>query len=80
MAVPELRARALGQVTELAPALWEAVARRAGRTPDDAAVRTFVGALLGVAVATMATALERQEDYLVLMDEALGQLEAGLPL
>ena len=59
----------------------ELLATRAGREPDDFAVRNLTGALIGVAIATMLRANEDPTaDYVVLFDAALAHLEAGLPL
>jgi hypothetical protein len=63
----------------------EAVAKRAGRSPDDLAVRTAAGAIIGV---IMATTMPWEnwsegagfEDMFGRIDEALALLEAGLPL
>ncbi len=61
--------------------LVEAVAERAGRRPDDSAVRTLVGAMMGVCVsALMAAADDPGADLVVLLDEAMALLEAGLPV
>jgi hypothetical protein len=52
-----------------------------GRDPDDLAVRTFAGALIGVVMAVMPAMVEDPgADFLALIDAALPQLEAGLPL
>ena len=57
------------------------VAERVGRGPDDFAVRTFTGAVMGVALAARARRRRAPSgDYLALMDEGLAALEAGLPL
>ena len=50
LAVPDLRARMLAQFSEMIQMLAEAVAERVGRQPDDFEVRTFAGALVGVAL------------------------------
>jgi hypothetical protein len=61
------------------------VAKRAGRGPDDLAVRTAAGAIVGVIMAiTMPWGgwSDRQtvEDTFERIDQALALLEAGLPL
>ena len=72
MAVPELRAGTLHAV---------AVAERVGRDPDDVAVRTFTGALLGVWTTVLFRWVEDPGmDLLASLDEAMALLEAGLPL
>jgi len=79
--VPELRARMLDQVSEMIQMLADAVAERVGRQSDDFAVRTFAGALIGVALAIAANAEDHEEsNYLELFERGLTLLEAGLPL
>ena len=80
-AVPELRARMLAQVSEMIQTLAEAVAERVGRQSDDFEVRTFAGALVGVALGIAAgSGDDPASDYLRQFDRALTLLEAGLPL
>jgi hypothetical protein len=58
-----------------------AAAERAGRRPDDLAVLTFAGAVVGVAMATMgATTAGSTKDFMTLFDAALDHLESGLRL
>jgi AcrR family transcriptional regulator len=76
-AVPELRARMLAQVSEMIQILAEAVAERVGKQPDDFEVRTFAGALIGVA---LGIAVSVEDDYLEQFNRALNLLEAGLPI
>ena len=56
-------------------------AERLGRDPDDFAVRTWAGAVVGV---VMAANRQSGKDSLAgsfdVIDQALAQLEAGLPL
>jgi len=79
--VPELRARTMDALAGGIQLLAVAVAERVGRSPDDFAVRAFAGAVVGVAFAAMfAAADDPSADYLELLDRAMGQLEAGLPL
>jgi AcrR family transcriptional regulator len=81
MSVPALRAQMLDRVVETLEPFTEAVAARTGRRADDAAVRTLTGAVLGVMIAVMLqTSEDPDADYLALADEALAQLEAGLPV
>jgi AcrR family transcriptional regulator len=85
MTVPEIRARAMDEFARTITVVAEAVAKRAGRSPDDLAVRAAAGAIVGVIMSvTMPwegwpewTSLE---DTFGRIDEALGLLEAGLPL
>jgi AcrR family transcriptional regulator len=83
--VPEIRARALDELARAITVIAEAVAKRAGRPADDLAVRTVAGAIIGV---IMAITIPWEgwsegfafEDTFGRIDEALGVLEAGLPL
>jgi AcrR family transcriptional regulator len=80
--VPELRARMLDEFGRNVKVIAEAVAERVGRRPDDLAVRVFAGAVIGVGIVTWfgEEAHQSVPDYLALLDAALAQLEAGLPL
>lgn len=79
--VPELRARMLSEFTRTIQMTAEIVARRLQRPPDDFAVRTFAGALVGVSMAVMLTTDDDPtQDFLALMDEGMAHLEAGLSL
>jgi AcrR family transcriptional regulator len=81
LAVPELRSRMLNEFTRTIQMLAELIAKRTGRSPNDFAIRTFAGALLGVVLSVMLTAMEDPDaDFLALMDAAMAQLDAGLPL
>jgi AcrR family transcriptional regulator len=83
--VPEIRARALDELNRTTDGIAAALAARVGRAPDDFAVRTMAGAILGVITSVAMPALEsgRHDDIVELfagIDAALAQLEAGLPL
>ena len=81
MAVPELRAAMLDQLASAMRVLTDAVAQRTGRNPTDMAVRTLTGAVVGVAIAVEFVLLDDPTaDLATLLDEAMGQLEAGLQL
>ncbi len=81
VSVPELRAAALNNLTQTMQLIAELVAKRVGRKPDDAAVRTFAGAVIGVNISVMLYYAEHPDaDFAELLDEALSKLEAGLPL
>ena len=86
MTVPEIRARAMDEFARTITVIAEAVAKRAGRSPDDLAVRAVAGAIVGVIMAiTMPWEKDWSEghsfeDTFKRIDEALGLLEAGLPL
>ncbi|MEU8173975.1 TetR family transcriptional regulator [Microbispora hainanensis] len=80
--VPALRARTLEGLYSTIDMLAVAVAERSGRDPRSAAVRTLVGAVMGVMLPAMFTWVEHdgRTPLPVLIDEALGYLEAGLPI
>jgi AcrR family transcriptional regulator len=83
--VPEIRARALDEFTRTIDGIAPALADRVGRPPDNFAVRTLAGAIIGVitSVALPGLGEDRHEDIVGLfgrIDEALALLEAGLPL
>ncbi|HLH68395.1 MAG TPA: TetR family transcriptional regulator [Candidatus Dormibacteraeota bacterium] len=81
LSVPELRAAVISGLIESFRKVSEVLAARVGRAPDDLAVRTFAGALLGaVMVAGMDIAEHPDADYIERLDAAMGYLEAGLPL
>ncbi|HEX5499488.1 MAG TPA: TetR family transcriptional regulator [Thermomicrobiales bacterium] len=81
VAVPELRARTLDGLAQSAQLCAALVAEREGRAADDFAVRTFAGAVIGAMTAVvLAAADDPAADYVALIDAALAQLEAGLPL
>jgi AcrR family transcriptional regulator len=81
-AVPELRARMLDEFAKNLELFAEIVAARVGRRPDDPAVRTVAGAVIGVGISAWYTAGPGAEprDYLAVLDASLAHLEAGLPL
>jgi AcrR family transcriptional regulator len=83
--VPEIRARALDEFTRTIDGIAAALAGRVGRAPDDFAVRTLAGAIIGVitSVAMPGLGEDRHGDIVELftrIDAALALLEAGLPL
>jgi AcrR family transcriptional regulator len=85
MTVPEVRARAMDEFARTITVVGEAVAKRAGRSRDDLAVRTVAGAIIGVIMSiTMPwegwSEGRSMEDMFGRIDEALAFLEAGLPL
>ena len=85
MTVPEIRARAMDEFARTIDVVAEAVAKRADRSPDDVAVRAMAGAIIGVIMSvTMPWEGWSEgtsfEDTFGRIDEALGLLEAGLPL
>jgi AcrR family transcriptional regulator len=83
--VPEIRARALDEFARTIGVIAQALAKRAGRAPDDLAVRTMAGAIIGVIMSiTMPwegwSNRQTVEDTFQRIDQALALLEAGLPL
>jgi AcrR family transcriptional regulator len=85
LSVPEVRARSLDEFARTIQVMAEAIAKRAGRAPDDFAARTIAGAVVGVIMsATMPwtdwTSKAASGDMFQRIDDALALLEAGLPL
>jgi AcrR family transcriptional regulator len=81
LTVPEVRARAMDELSRTIDQIAGSLARRTGRSPDDLAVRDTAGALIGVIMAaTMPWAGQPSEDMPERVDAALAHLEAGLPL
>jgi len=81
LSVPALRAAVLDELARSIRLAAEMIAERLGRRPDDFAVRSFAGALIGIAMSAMlALADDPAADPFALMDAGLAHLEAGLPL
>lgn len=85
MTVPEVRARALDEFGRAIEVMAEAMAKRAGRSPDDLAIRALAGAIIGVIMSvTMPwTGWSKEQvntDMFERIDAGLAQLERGLPL
>src|SRR5262245_4738209 len=80
--VPEIRARAADEFTRTIEVMAVPLARRAGRSPDDPAVKHVAGAMIGVIwAATMVPPVSGDPADLVdRIDIALAHLEQGLPL
>ena len=83
--VPEVRARAMDEFARTISVVSDALAKRAGRPADDLAVRTVAGAIIGVIMSiTMPwdgwSDPQTIEGTFQRIDQALGLLEAGLPL
>src|SRR5918994_149802 len=81
LSVPPLRATLVDRIRGPMRLLTEAIAARAGKRPEDPAVRAGAGAVLGVGLSAMFVAAgDPDADVLSLLDEGLAQLEDGLPL
>jgi AcrR family transcriptional regulator len=78
VSVPELRARMLDEFMQVVGVVAAVVAERTGRAPDDIAVTTLAGAVIGVVLAGMAAARsDPSADLMERMDAGLAQLETG---
>jgi AcrR family transcriptional regulator len=85
MTVPEIRVRAMDEFARTIEVIAGAIGKRVGRSPDDLAVRTLAGAVVGVIMSVTVPWQERlaeepAEEMFTRIDAALAQLEAGLPL
>jgi AcrR family transcriptional regulator len=81
LSVPRLRAAMLDQFAKAMQLLAGAMAERAGRRPDDFAVRTVAGAVVGAMMAVLAAMADDPDaDLASLIDKAIAHLEAGLSL
>jgi AcrR family transcriptional regulator len=81
MAVPELRAMMIDQLTQAIGLIAAYVAERTHRSPDDVGVRTLAGAVVGAMIAvTFAAVEDPAADLPTLVDRALAELEGGLAL
>jgi AcrR family transcriptional regulator len=80
LTVPAVRARSLDEFGTTIQFICRAVAERCGRAPDDFAVRTLAGAVMGVAMAAWFAAPGDLEDFGGRFERGLALLEAGLPL
>jgi AcrR family transcriptional regulator len=85
LTVPEIRARAIDEFARTIEVLAEAFGKRVGRSPDDVALRTLAGAVVGV-IMSVTLPWDKQsperpvEEMFASMDKALALLEAGLPI
>jgi AcrR family transcriptional regulator len=79
--VPELWSTNLPLLGRALDRLGALVADRAGRSPDDVAVRTLTGAVLGVGVRVLLDQARRPDPApMEALDEALSLLDGGLQL
>jgi len=77
-AVPELRMAVMDQFSSGLNLLTSMLAERLDRDPSDFALRTWAGAVLGVAFAAFLKT--DGQDFTTNMDRAFALLDAGLPL
>ena len=76
--VPELRMKMLDELMRVMQVFAEVIAKRMGKRADDFAVQALVGAVVGVGIAAwFSTGGTLASNYVSMMDEAFGQLEAG---
>ncbi len=81
LTVPQVRAAFLDNLAQTMNQIAEVVAKRVGRNPEDFAVRTLAGGVMGVFISLMFTwAEDLQADPRATIDEAMALLEAGLPV
>jgi AcrR family transcriptional regulator len=81
LSVPPLLATLVRHLREAMGRLATAAADRTGLSPGDPGPRALAGAVAGVCLSAMfAWAEDPDADLAVLFDEALSQLERGLPL
>lgn len=79
--IPDLRAALMSHLASLMPLIAVAVAARAGRAPEDPAVRALAGAAVGVGMGVLLAATDNPpSDFRTLLDESLAQLEIGLTI
>jgi AcrR family transcriptional regulator len=88
-AVPEIRARAIDEFVRTIQQIAASIAARTGRDPEDFAVRTMAGAIIGVIMSVTVptlgsvwdpTEMDDVAGLFARIDRALEQLERGLPL
>jgi AcrR family transcriptional regulator len=81
LAIPEVRARMLDELTRTIDRGAAALAKRLGRSPDDLAVRVTAGAAFGAILAAMGPAAYSEGGFDMAVfdrvDEALAMLESG---
>ncbi|QTD43013.1 TetR family transcriptional regulator [Sporosarcina sp. Te-1] len=81
MAVPELRAATLKNLTQMMQLLTQIAAKRVGRNSEDPAVRTFAGVVVGVNISLMEYSAEVSKfEFTKLLDEALEVVGNGLKI
>ena len=83
MAVPEVRARMMDEMSRMIETAADAVAKRTGRSPADLAVRVYAGAVIGAIMAVMGPEAYSEgavdAEAFGRIDGALAVLEPSLP-
>jgi AcrR family transcriptional regulator len=79
-AVPALRARMVDEFVGTLQVTSEMIAERVHRSPEDLAVRTFAGAVIGAIIAVYLSTDETSTDPIELLDVSLTELEKGFKL
>jgi AcrR family transcriptional regulator len=81
LSVPELRGALMDQFASAMRLLAVVLAERTGRQPEDTAVLTLAGAVVGAVVAlTLAVGDDSTANFAARLDEAMAHLETGLEL
>ncbi|WP_259391353.1 hypothetical protein [Paenibacillus sp. 1011MAR3C5] len=81
MAVPELRASAMNNVSQMMHLLTQIVAKRIGGNVDAPAIRTFSGVIVGINLSLMEHYADATKaEFARLLNEAFEVLENGLTL
>jgi AcrR family transcriptional regulator len=80
MSVPAVRARSLDEFARTIGIIARLAGERAGRDPGDIEVRTFAGAVMGIAIAAWFATSGDPEKYMREFERAIALLEAGLTL
>lgn len=81
LSIPALRSAEFSQFVEMMPVVSQMVAERTGHSATDTAVNAFAGAVIGVAFSVLLAAADTPApEWIRLIDEAYGLLDAGLPL
>ena len=80
MSIPAVRARSLDEMARTIGIIARLAGERSGRNPDDIEVRTYAGAVLGVAMATWFATSGDLAKFMAEFERAIALLEAGLPL
>ncbi|MFE6075888.1 TetR family transcriptional regulator [Paenibacillus sp. NPDC057886] len=81
MSIPELRASLMNNMAQMMHLVAELVATRVHLDPEDIAVRSLAGAVIGVNISVMEYYADHpDEDFGLLLEKALIQLEKGFQI